>query len=229
MRTARRPSAAFGLPRLEFEPLRRAVQHQAIALRCDADVGLHAPSCRCAHVGLHRVIRPFHRADEHSVPRLKSVLVGVFSSTFCPSSVTTASGPSGPAALTHPAGADFSGSVSNVSVHGIGRTTRARASPVSEPTVALMSPACCAIACRRKCTVHNGALQSIERPHGLFFAQEPAAAVERFRGQFDALTRRDHQFCRGHLHKRRGAFADDRRLVDRPSTSASFFCFGPTA
>ena len=36
-------------------------------------------------------------------PRLKSVFVGVFCSTFWPSRVTTASGPRGPAAFTHPA------------------------------------------------------------------------------------------------------------------------------
>ncbi len=60
--------------------------------------------------------------------RLKIVSSGAFCSTFWPSSVATENLPA--TALTQPGGTAPSAYASNVSVHGSGRTTRARASPV---------------------------------------------------------------------------------------------------
>jgi hypothetical protein len=72
--------------------------------------------------------------------RLKMVLSGAFWSTFCPSSVVTENLPA--VAFTHPGGTAASAYESNVSFHGSGWATRALASPVRPPAVALMSPAC---------------------------------------------------------------------------------------
>src|SRR6267143_5766614 len=65
---------------------------------------------------------------------------GAFCSTFCPSSVATENFPA--VAFTHPGGTAPSAYDSNVSVHGSGCTTRARASPDIAPAVALIVPAC---------------------------------------------------------------------------------------
>src|SRR6266513_2381277 len=72
--------------------------------------------------------------------RLKIVLSGAFCSTFPPSTVVTENFPA--TALIQPGGTAPSAYDSNVSVHGSGCTTRARASPLSAPAVALIVPAC---------------------------------------------------------------------------------------
>ena len=135
-------------------------------------------------------------------PRLNSVFVGGLCSTFWPSSVATVSGPSGEPAFTQPAGIAFSGIDSNVSVHGSGRTTRARASPVTVPTVALMRPACSMVGPDRERSVGHGAFQAIERPGRFLFAQEAPAAVERSRGQLHGPARLEDELRRRHLHVR---------------------------
>ena len=73
-------------------------------------------------------------------PRWKIVSSGSFCSTFCPSSVATTRRPG--TVFAQPGGIAPSAYESKFSVHGSGCATRARASPVSPPTVALMTPAC---------------------------------------------------------------------------------------
>src|SRR5215467_5661845 len=72
--------------------------------------------------------------------RLNNVSSGAFASTLFPSSSCTVYLPA--TAPAHPGGVAPTAYDSKVSFHGSGGTTRARAVPETDPTAALISPAC---------------------------------------------------------------------------------------
>ena len=151
-------------------------------------------------------------------PRLNSVFVGVFCSTFWPSSVTTDSGPSGPRGI-HPA-RRYRFLRHRFERLGPRHRTHDACARLAGyvPTVALMRPACSMRSgADRERAVGDSAFEAIERPRRFLFAQEAPAAVERARGQLHGAARLEDELSRRHLHVCSGSFAGHRRLVRRPS------------